>query len=126
MLQIVRRTSTGIDGMVVTVRKGFCSKVQSRQTYIGRSCRYCTYSMFSRGRDSARTLTTLEHRAFYPMANNQLPTNPLMILMLIREGDIFKVRNPIRYYSDKLVEIHYRAFSIDVEFKDSEMNQCGE
>jgi hypothetical protein len=60
------------------------------------------------------------------MANNQLPTNPLMILMLIREGDIFKVRNPIRNYSDKLVEIHYRAFSIDVEFKDSEMNQCGE
>jgi hypothetical protein len=44
----------------------------------------------------------------------------------IRHGDIFKVRNPIRNSFDKLVDILYRASVIDVEFKDSEMNQGGE
>jgi hypothetical protein len=82
--------------------------------------------------DIARTarlphgLSSLEHRAFYPIANNQLPTNPLMILMVKRDGDIFKVRNPVRNFHDKSVGILYRAISIDFEFKDSEMNQAGE
>jgi hypothetical protein len=51
-----------------------------------------------------------------------------MILMERRDGDIFKVRNPIRNCSDKLLDFHYWAFSIsiDFEFKDSEMNQAGE
>ena len=67
-----------------------------------------------------------EPRAFCPIANDQLPVNPLMMLMERRYGDIFKVRNTIRNCSDKLVDIHYRAISIDFEFKDSEMNQAGE
>jgi hypothetical protein len=47
--------------------------------------------------------------------------------MVRRDGDIFKVRNPIRNCSDKLVEILCRAFFIiKCEFKDSEMNQAGE
>jgi hypothetical protein len=74
----------------------------------------------------AHGLSKLEPRAFYPIANDQLPTNPLIIMFETRHGEIFKMRNPIRNYSDKLVDIHYRAFSIDVEFKDSEMNQGGE
>jgi hypothetical protein len=35
-----------------------------------------------------------------------------------RYGDIFKVRNPIRSFHDKLVDVLYGAFFI--EFKDSE------
>jgi hypothetical protein len=128
MLQIVRRTSTGIDGMAVTVRKGFCSKVQSRQTYIGRSCRFIVRTASLPAVEIAHGLSKFEPRAFRRIANDQLPANPLMILMERREGDIFKVRNPIRNCSDKLLDFHYRAFSIsiDFEFKDSEMNQAGE
>jgi hypothetical protein len=76
----------------------------------------------------AHGLSKIEPRDFLRIANDQLPTNPLMILMERREGDIFKVRNPIRNCSDKLVDFHYWAFSIsiDLEFKDSEMNQAGE
>ena len=104
-----------------------CSEVQSRQTKhilegaadIGRTASLPAVEI-------AHGLSKLEPRAFCPIANDQLPTNPLMILIERRDGDIFKVRNPIRNYSDRLVDIHYRAFSIDVEFKDSEMNQCGE
>jgi hypothetical protein len=41
-----------------------------------------------------------------------------------RHGEIFKVRNPIKNFHDKLVDIHFRACCI--EFKDPEMNQGGE
>ena len=41
-----------------------------------------------------------------------------------RQGEIFKVRNPVRNVYDKLGDIIYRA--IVIEFKYSEMNQTGE
>jgi hypothetical protein len=41
-----------------------------------------------------------------------------------RHRYIFKVRNPIRNFHDKLVVILYMAFL--TEFKDSEVNQGGE
>jgi hypothetical protein len=44
----------------------------------------------------------------------------------MRQGDIFKVRNPIRSFRDKSLAILYGAVGIKVEFKDSEMNQGGE
>jgi hypothetical protein len=40
-----------------------------------------------------------------------------------KHGEIFKVRNPIRIFYDKLVDILYTASTM--EFKDSEMNQAG-
>jgi hypothetical protein len=128
MLQIVRRTSTGIDSMVVMVRKGFCSKVQSRQTYIGRSCRfYCTVRTASLPAvEIAHRLSKFEPRAFRRIANNQFPTNPLIIIIERRYGDIFKVRHPIRNFHDKPVGILYRQEARQYEFKDSEMNQGGE
>ena len=74
----------------------------------------------------AHGLSRFEPEACCPIANDQFPTNPLIIVIEIRHGEIFKVRNPIRNCSDKLGDIHYRAFSIDYEFKGSEMNQAGE
>jgi hypothetical protein len=72
-------------------------------------------------------LSKFEPREFRLIASNQFPTNPLIIMIKIRCGDIFKVRNPIRKVHDKLVEILYRAFFIiKCEFKDSEMNHGGE
>jgi hypothetical protein len=70
------------------------------------------------------SLFEFEPRAFRPIANNQFPTNPLIIRTAIGHREIFKVRNPIRNFHDKLVDILYRALSI--QFKDSEMNQAGE
>jgi hypothetical protein len=46
------------------------------------------------------------------------------MMIEMRHGDIFKVRNPIRNFQDKLVDVLYVAFII--EFKDSEMNHAGE
>jgi hypothetical protein len=60
------------------------------------------------------------------MANNQFPTNPLIIMSERRHGEIFKVRNPIRNLHDKSVDILYRAVAIKFEFKDSEMSQGGQ
>jgi hypothetical protein len=47
-------------------------------------------------------------------------------MMIERHGDIFKVRNTIRNFRDKLADILYRAFFIIIEIKDLEMNQAGE
>jgi hypothetical protein len=44
----------------------------------------------------------------------------------MRHGDIFKVRNSIKSFHDKLEDILYRAVVTKSEFKDSEMNQGGE
>jgi hypothetical protein len=63
---------------------------------------------------------------FHLIANDQFPTNPLIIIIVIRHGEIFKVRNPIRNFLDKLVDIRYREVVTKIEFKDSEMNQAGE
>jgi hypothetical protein len=43
-----------------------------------------------------------------------------------RHGEIFEVRDPIRNVRDKLVDILQRAFFINFESKDSEMNQACE
>jgi len=108
--------------MVVTVRKGFCSKVKSRQTYIGRSCKfYCTASLPA---EEIAHGPKFKPREFHRIANDQLPTNPLMILTMKRYGDIFKVRNPIGNFSDELVVSHHGACCID--FKDSEIDHGGE
>ena len=74
----------------------------------------------------AHGLSKFEPRAFCPIANDQLPTNPLIITFETRHGDIFEVRNPIRNFHDQLVAILYRAVATKCEFKDSEMNQGGE
>jgi hypothetical protein len=71
-------------------------------------------------------LSDFEHRAFRPIANNQFPTNPFIIMIERRDGEIFKVRNPIRKFRDKSVDILYRAAIRKYRCKDSEMNQGGE
>jgi hypothetical protein len=43
----------------------------------------------------------------------------------MRHGEIFKVRNQIRNFHDKLVAILYRAVVLKSEVKDSEMNKGG-
>jgi hypothetical protein len=48
------------------------------------------------------------------------------MMIEMRHGDIFKVRNPIRNFHDKLADILYRGGVSKFEFKDSEMNQGGE
>jgi hypothetical protein len=63
---------------------------------------------------------------FHLIANDQFPTHPLIIMIETRHGEIFKVRNPIRNFHDKFVNILYRAFFINIEIKGSEMNQAGE
>jgi len=72
----------------------------------------------------AQVLSDFEPRVFHPIANNQFPANPLIITFETRHGDIFKVRNPIRSFHDKLVDIIYKA--IFDKFEDSEMNQACE
>ena len=72
----------------------------------------------------AHVLPEFEPRAFRIIATDQFPTNPLIMMIEKRNGDIFKMRNQIRNFHDKLAGILYRAFII--EFKDSEMNQAGE
>ena len=67
-----------------------------------------------------------EQREFRPIANNQFPANPHIIMLEIRHGEIFKVRNPIRKFHDKSVVILYRAVITKSDFEDSEMNQGGE
>jgi hypothetical protein len=44
----------------------------------------------------------------------------------MRHGDIFKVRNSIENFHDKLEDILYRAVVTKIEIKDSKMNQAGE
>jgi hypothetical protein len=61
---------------------------------------------------------------FHLIANDQFPTNPLIIMIEIRHGEIFKVRNPIKNIHDKLVDIHREV--VTWEFKDSEVDQAGE
>jgi hypothetical protein len=63
---------------------------------------------------------------FHLIANDQFPTNPLIIMIEMRHGEISKVRNPIRNFLDKLVDILYKESVTKIEFKDSEMNQAGE
>ena len=65
-----------------------------------------------------------EPGVFHPIANNKFRANPLIIMFEMRQRDIFKVRNSIKSFHDKLVDIRYRAVAI--RFKDSEMNQAGE
>jgi hypothetical protein len=65
-------------------------------------------------------------RVFHPIAKDQFPTNPLIMMIERKHREIFKVRNPIRNFHDKSVDILYRLLSIDIEIKDSEMNQAGE
>ena len=70
-------------------------------------------------------LSKFQPRAFCPIANDQLPTNPLMMLVVNRDGDIFKVRNPIRNCSEKSAAILSSEVAIKLVFTDSEMNQDG-
>jgi hypothetical protein len=65
-------------------------------------------------------------RAFHPVAHNQFPANPLIVMIERRHGEIFKVRNPIRNIHDKSVAILYSAVVGKMDFKDSEMNKGGE
>jgi hypothetical protein len=62
--------------------------------------------------------------AFHLIANDQFPTNPLIIMVEMRYGEIFKVRNPIRNLHDKLAP--QTPVSVNIEYKDLEMNQGGE
>jgi hypothetical protein len=80
---------------------------------------------FTNYQRNVRATSLPEQRAFRPTANNQSPTNPLIIKIETRHGEIFKVRNPIRNFRYKWVAILYRAF-ITFECKNSEMNECGE
>jgi hypothetical protein len=64
-------------------------------------------------------------RVFHLIANDQFPTNPLIIMIEIRHGEIFKVRNPIKNIHDKLVDILHREV-VTWEFKDSGVDQAGE
>jgi hypothetical protein len=74
-----------------------------------------------------RAASLPEQRAFRPIAKNQFPTNPLIILIDFRHVEIFKVRNQIRNFHDKSVAILDRTVvAIKSEFKDSEMNKGGE
>ena len=68
----------------------------------------------------AHVLSKSEPGVFYLIANDQFPIDPLIIMIEMRHGEIFKVRNPIRNLHGKLVDIHFRACRI--EFKDPEMN----
>jgi hypothetical protein len=47
-------------------------------------------------------------------------------MIVMRQGEIFRVRNPIRDFHHKSVAILYRAVVTKVEFKDTEINQGGE
>jgi len=67
-----------------------------------------------------------EQRAFRPIANNQFPTDPLIIMIERRHRKIFKVGNPIRNFHDKSVAILYSAVFGKMDRKDSEMNKGGE
>jgi hypothetical protein len=71
-------------------------------------------------------LSWVEPREFRPIANNQFRANPLIIMFEMRHGDIFKVRNSIKSFHDKLEDILYRAVVTKFEIKDSEMNQGSE
>ena len=68
-------------------------------------------------REIEHVLSENRQRAFRRIANNQFPTNPLIIIIEIRHREIFKMSSPIRNVHDTLVDIHYMAFSI--EFKDT-------
>jgi hypothetical protein len=77
-------------------------------------------------RGIAHVLSGYEPRESRLIANNQCPANPLIIKIEMRNGEIFKVRNPIRSFHDKWVDILYKAVFRKCECKDSEMNKCGE
>jgi len=90
--------------------------------YLFRLCIYgCTVLYYNSSEASL-----LEQRAFRLIANNQFPTNPLIIMFELRYGEIFKVRNPIRNCRDKWVDILDRAAFRKFERKDSEVNKGGE
>jgi hypothetical protein len=74
-------------------------------------------------REIEHVLSENRQRAFRLIANNKFRTNPL-IMSETRHGEIFKMRNPIRNFHDKLMDIHFRPCCI--ELKDSDMNQGGE
>jgi hypothetical protein len=74
----------------------------------------------------AHVLSDVEPRVFRPIANDQLPANPLITMFEMRHREIFKVRNPIRSFHDKLVDTLYRAFFSNFQTKDTEMDQAGE
>jgi len=71
-------------------------------------------------------LSDFEPRLFHPIANNKFPANPLITMSEMRHSEIFKVRNPIRSFHDKLVDILYRAFFSNLQTKDTEVNQGDE
>jgi hypothetical protein len=103
----------------MAVGKGFCSNVQSRQTLKGAADLIVrTASLLAA--EIAHVLPEFEPRAFRIIATDQFPTNSLIMMIEKRNGDMFKVRNPIRNLHDKLTDILYRAFII--EFKGPEMN----
>jgi hypothetical protein len=109
--RIVHGALTGIDGMVVTVRKESVQKFNLVQRILADFI--------------VRTASLpVEARVFRLIALDQIPTNPLIMLIDMEQGDIFKVRSPIRNVHDKLGDIIYRGLVI--EFKYSEMNQGGE
>jgi hypothetical protein len=111
--RIVHGALTGIDGMVVTVRKESVQKFNLVQRILA--------DFIVR---TASLPVEAEARVFRLIALDQFPTNPLIMLIVSEQGDIFKVRGPIRNVRDKLGDIIYRVFVI--EFKYSEMNQGGE
>jgi hypothetical protein len=51
---------------------------------------------------AAEIAHVLSSMAFHLIANDQFPTNPLIIMIEMRYGEIFKVMNPIRNFHDKL------------------------
>ena len=53
----------------------------------------------------AHVLSDFKPRGFRRIANNQSPTNPFIIMIERRDGEIFEVRNPIRNLRDKFVDI---------------------
>jgi hypothetical protein len=62
---------------------------------------------------------------FRLIALDQFPTNPL--IRTRTQVEIFKVRNPIRNFHDKLApQRPFVVNIVNIEFKDSEIDQAGE